>query len=123
MNPRQTVEAYFEALEDQSSWPDHFTEDMTFTSHGTPAKEVQGQDAFVASTRGFYGMIRGLEVRALLVDGRRACALTRYRLQPPTGAPFDSEVAEVFTVADGRIDSLAIYFDSAPYPAPPSPSP
>lgn len=27
-----------------------------------------------------------------------------------------SEVAEVFTVADGRIDSLAIYFDSARFP-------
>jgi len=120
MSTRHTVEAYFEDLGSQGAWQAHFAEEMAFTSHGTPAKEVHGRAAFVASTRGFYGMIRGLEVRQLLVDGGRACALTRYRLEPPAGAPFFSEVAEVFTVTDGLIDGLAIYFDSAPYPAPPA---
>ncbi len=69
-----------------------------------------------ASTKGFYGMIDGVEVHDVLVDGQRACVLTRYRLRPPAGDPFDSEVAEVFEVANGRIVALSIYFDSAPYP-------
>jgi ketosteroid isomerase-like protein len=50
------------------------------------------------------------------VDGAKACALTRYELQPPGGRPFQSEVAEVIVVREGRIASLDIYFDSAPYP-------
>jgi hypothetical protein len=29
---------------------------------------------------------------------------------------FVSDVAEVFRVRDGRIESLEIYFDSAPFP-------
>lgn len=119
MSTQETIEAYFEDLKTKGRWADHFAEGMAFISHGTPAKAVSGRDAFVASTRGFYRMIRGFEVRRLLVDGPRACALTRYRLEPPTGEPFESDVAEVFSVADGRIDSLAIYFDSAPYPEPP----
>jgi hypothetical protein len=69
----------------------------------------------VASTKGFYGMIQSVEVRDLLVDGRRACARTRYRLLPPSDDAFDSEVAEVFEVAGDRIVVLSIYFDSAPY--------
>jgi ketosteroid isomerase-like protein len=61
-------------------------------------------------------MIRSVEVREILVDGERACALTRYQLQPPGGAPFEGDVAEIFTVQDGRIGTFDIYFDSAPYP-------
>ena len=113
---RATIEAYFAALQAGASWQDHFDDDVVFTSHGTPAKRVAGLGAVVASTRGFYGMIEGVEVHAVLVDGVRACALTRYALRPPVGDPFESEVAEVFDVADGRIVALTIYFDSAPYP-------
>jgi ketosteroid isomerase-like protein len=45
-----------------------------------------------------------------------ACALTHCDLQPPSGQAFQSDVAEIFGVRDGRIVSLDIYVDSAPYP-------
>jgi ketosteroid isomerase-like protein len=61
-------------------------------------------------------MIAGMEVRDLVVDGDKACALTRYELHPPGRSPFDSDVAEVFEVRDGQIRSFAIYFDSSPFP-------
>jgi hypothetical protein len=36
---------------------------------------------------------------------------------PPNGsAAFESDVAELFTVRDGRIESFTICFDTAPYP-------
>ena len=58
-----------------------------------------------------------MQLRDLLVDGERACALTRYMVRPPNGAPeFPSDVAELFTVRNGKIASLGIYFDTAPYP-------
>jgi len=55
-------------------------------------------------------------VKDLLIDGHKACALTRYQLQPPAGPAFSSDVAEVFEVRDGKINSLDIYFDSSPFP-------
>jgi ketosteroid isomerase-like protein len=113
---RQTIEAYFEALRAGAAWQDHLADDVVFASQGTPAKRVVGRGAVVASTKGFYGMIERVAVQDILIDGQRACALTRYRLRPPVGEPFDSEVAEVFRVANGRIAALSIYFDSAPYP-------
>jgi hypothetical protein len=42
--------------------------------------------------------------------------LTRYELRRPDGVVFGSDVAEIFAVREGRIDSLGIYFDSAPFP-------
>jgi ketosteroid isomerase-like protein len=62
-------------------------------------------------------MIAGVELRSLIVEGEKACALTRYRLSPPKDAPaFTSDVAEVFSVRDDKIASFDIYFDSAPFP-------
>jgi ketosteroid isomerase-like protein len=54
-------------------------------------------------------------VRELMVDADRACALTRYEVRSEDGGTFTSDVAEIFAVRDGKIDSLAIYFDTAPY--------
>ena len=61
-------------------------------------------------------MIAAMEVRLLIVEGERACVLTRYELQPPGRPAFQSDVAEVFGVRDGKIISFEIYFDSAPFP-------
>jgi ketosteroid isomerase-like protein len=115
MSTRATIDAYFAALRAGDGWKDHVTDGATFASYGTPATEVAGRDGYIAATEGFYGMVTDLEVRDVLVDGDRACALTRYRLQPPAGEAFTSDVAEIFTVTAGRIDALTIYFDSAPY--------
>ncbi len=88
------------------------------TKHCTLSLQLSGDSraAYLEATKRFYSMITALEVRDLLVDGQKACALTRYELQPPGGAAFHSDVAEVFEVRDGKITSFEIYFDSSPFP-------
>lgn len=62
-------------------------------------------------------MIDTIELRALIVERDKAFARTHYLLQPPAGELFTSAVAEIFTVADDKIDSFDIVFDSAPFPS------
>lgn len=116
MTTRETIESYFTALVDGNRWEDLLAEGMVFTSHTAPARQVTGRDAYIQANRGFYGMIDEMQVRQLIIDGNTACALTHYRLRPPAGDPFTSDVAEVFTVDGDHIDTFAIYFDTAPYP-------
>ena len=61
-------------------------------------------------------MVQSVEVRDLIVEEAKACALTRYQLQAPAGTRFQSDVAELFTIRAGKIATLAIYFDSSPFP-------
>ena len=89
---------------------------MVFTSFASPNKQVRGRAAYLEATKRFYAMIISVEVRDLLTDGPKACALTRYELRRPDGAVFVSDVAEIFGVSEGQISSLGIYFDSAPFP-------
>jgi len=117
MNTRQTIERYFDQLQRGSDWESLLAEDMVFTRFTIPNKQVKGKNAYLQATKGFYSMIRRTEVRQLIVDGDAACALTRYDLQQPNGGPvFQSDVAEVFSVSNGKIDSFGIYFDPTPFP-------
>ncbi len=123
MNTKDTIQSYFTKLEQKDSWESLLGDDIMFTSFTSPMKQVKGKDAYLQATKRFYSMIRSIQVRELMVSGDRACVLTRYDLQPPNGGPaFGSEVAEIFTVHNGKIDSLGIYFDSAPFPKSPSSS-
>lgn len=113
---RATVDQYFERLRSGEDWTPLLSREMVFVSRTSPERRIDGRDAYVETTKRFFAMIAGIEVRDLFVDGDKACALTRYRLRPPSGNEFQSDVAEVFTVTDGKIGSLTIYFDTAPYP-------
>lgn len=117
MTTRQIIDRYFAALQAGDRWYEYLADGMVFTSHTSPIKQVTGRDAYLASTRGFYRMIDSMAVRQLIVDGNKAWALTQYQLQPPAGNPFTSDVAELFTVSNDKIDTFDIIFDSAPYPS------
>ena len=120
MTTRDTIQHYFDSLKQKSDWEAYLATEMTFTSLVRPIKRTAGKVAYLEATKGFFSMIAAVEVKALIVDGDKVCALTRYDLQPPKGPAFQSHVAEVFKVRDGKIESLEIYFDSAPFPKPPT---
>jgi ketosteroid isomerase-like protein len=116
MTTRETLQAYFSALEQKGDWPSFLADDIAFTSLTSPVRQLGGRAAYLDGTRRFYSMITAMKVKELIVDGERACALTYYQLQPPSGPAFRSDVAEVFRVEAGKITSFDIYFDTAPYP-------
>ena len=116
MTTKETIQGYFISLKQGDGWQDFLSDDMVLTSFASPIKQVTGRAAYLDSTKRFYSMITETNVRELIVEGSRACALTRYELQPPGGPAFTSNVAEVFGVRDGKIGSLDIYFDSSPFP-------
>jgi ketosteroid isomerase-like protein len=114
---KEIVHQYLTRLQKREDWASLIADDMVFSSHASPGREISGRDAFLQGTSRFYGMIVDAQVIDVIVSGEKACALTRYQLQPPTGAAaFESDVAEIFAVRNGKIASLAIYFDTAPYP-------
>jgi ketosteroid isomerase-like protein len=117
MTTRETVNQYYERLGQRAGWDALFDDAVVFTNLASPVRQVTGKGTFLQATRRFYGSIGSFEVRELVVDGDRACALVRYEVRPPNGgAPFESHVAELFTVEDGRIGAFSICFDTAPYP-------
>jgi ketosteroid isomerase-like protein len=118
MTTRETIERYFDAFGSGGDWASSLAPGLRFATHTAAPRESEGRDAYLASTTGFRSMVRGVRLLRLVADDATAAALTRYDLEAPDGRAFTSDVAELFTVADGLITELAICFDPAPYPRP-----
>jgi ketosteroid isomerase-like protein len=116
MSTKNIIDNYFRALEAGTGWDVWLGPDLVFTSNVSPVKRVTGRESYLAATRGFYSMIVSFELRDLIIQGDRACALTHYELRAPSGHAFQSDVAEIFSVRNDRIESFAIYFDPSPFP-------
>ena len=116
MTTRDTIQSYFTSLEQKRNWEDFLADEVAFTNFSSPPKRVTGRGAYLEATKGFFSMITALEVKGLVVEGEKACALTRYELQPPGGPAFNCHVAEVFEVQNGQIALFDIYFDNTPFP-------
>ena len=117
MSTREIVQAYIEEeLKQKGRWESFLADDLMFTSLTSPIKEVTGKAAYLESTKRFFSMVESVEVRDQIIEGAKACVLTRYQLQAPSGSRFQSDVAELFTVRNGKIAAFAIYFDTAPFP-------
>lgn len=116
MTTKETIQAYFNALIEKKNWESFLADDFEFTSFTSPVKQTKGRDTYLQVTKRFYSMITKVELKNLLVEGESACAFTHYDLQPPNRPAFASDVAELFVVKDGKIVSLGIYFDTAPFP-------
>jgi ketosteroid isomerase-like protein len=116
MTTKDTIQDYFDSLKQKRGWELFLSDNMNFTSFTSPVKQITGKAAYLEATKRFYSMITSVEVKDLLIEGDKACALTHYELQPPKGEPFGSDVAEIFRVRDGKIESFDIYFDNTPFP-------
>ena len=111
-----TIQGYFDSLKQKKEWQSFLADDMIFTSFTSPVRKVAGKNAYLEATKRFYSSIVSMEVRDMMIQGEKAWALTRYELKHPSGNNFISDVAEIFTVKNGKIASFAIYFDTAPFP-------
>ena len=108
---RRLLASYYEALGKQGDWSGKLSDG--FQLSGTVTNETRARDANVSN--GFIKMAQGLHVRQLIAEGAKGFALARYDLTSPRGVRFTSDVAEFWTVKDGRLDSVSIYFDTAAF--------
>ena len=51
----------------------------------------------------------------MIVERDSACALVNYDLVSPKGKSFTCDVSEIWSIKSGKLDSLAIYFDTAAF--------
>jgi len=108
---KEILQRYYDGLSRKEGWQSLLSEDILLT--GTVAKESKGKELFVNNS--FFKMVKDLKLKQMIVENENACALVSYDLESPNGKNFSSDVAEIWKVKDGRLDSLAIYFDTAEF--------
>ena len=113
LETREVLKKYYDKLSKKEGWQSLLCDNVLLA--GTVAKESRGKEPFVNNN--FFKMIRGLTVKETIVENENACALVSYDLMSPKGKRFSSVVAEIWKVKGGKLDSLAIYFDTSAFQA------
>ncbi|WP_317627929.1 nuclear transport factor 2 family protein [Streptococcus sanguinis] len=111
MDAKTLAESYFNAV-NKGGWEDFVAENFNYGM--CDSQEIRrGRDVYLQGAGQFYALSQHLEVKKLLVEGREATALNRYRLQLPHGNQLELDVAEFlkFDESDKLIASN-IYFDT-----------
>jgi ketosteroid isomerase-like protein len=105
------LEKYYDDLSSKRNWGSLLSDDFLFT--GTVAKESRGREPYV--NNGFFKRVRSLQVKEMITEGASGFAIINYDLVSPGGKPFSSDVAEFWKAKEGRLESVAIYFDTAAF--------
>jgi ketosteroid isomerase-like protein len=108
---RELVDKYHEGISTKSDWGYLLSDDFLLT--GTIVTESRGRDAY--ANNNFFKLVKSLKVEKLLIEGENAAAIVNYDLVSPKGKSFSSTVAEFWNVKNGKLDSVAIYFDTTDF--------
>jgi len=110
---RQLLTRYYDTLLRRKEWNELLSHDFLLT--GTVARESRGRDSYMGNS--FFSLVRGAKVKEMLVVGESAFALVNYDLLSPKGKTMASDIAEFWKAKDGRLNSIAIFFDTAAFRA------
>ncbi|MBV9342745.1 MAG: ester cyclase [Acidobacteria bacterium] len=108
MDTRAVIQQYFKNLYG-GDWESLLADNMVFRNNGK--KNPPGKTTYIEATKRFLHIAKSVEVKELIVEGDKACAVTRYALLSPTGKTGVCDVAELFAVRNGKIHSNSIIFD------------
>jgi ketosteroid isomerase-like protein len=108
---RELLRRYYEGLLKRDGWEQLLSDGILLT--GTVAKESRGRDAYINNN--FFKLVKGLRVKETIVEGGRGFALVNYDLVSPKGKVLSCDVAEFWKVQEGKLDSIAIYFDTSAF--------
>ena len=108
----QLLEEYYERLARRSAWEELVADDICFIG---PNTRTDGKAAFIRANHQFVQGVRSFEVKQRLSDGNTACAWVTYQLVSPKGTRAELDVVEIWRAADGKLDQMTIYFDTAAF--------
>ena len=109
-SPREIAEQYLAAWtsKDFETARALLHDDLSFEG---PIDTFDDADALLASLKGLAQIVEGADQRRIVADGDEVCVIYDLRTGPVGTAP----VAEWYTVHDGRIASIRVFFDARPF--------
>lgn len=112
MTTKESVETYFKNLSKNEGWQNNLSDHMEFSS---PRQNSVGKEHYIEATLRFLQFVYGFEIKELIIEGDKACALVNYKVKSPKGNTSTCEVAEILTVKNEKLQSSKIYFDTVAF--------
>jgi ketosteroid isomerase-like protein len=113
MNTKELLDIYYKGFAMKSGWEEVIADDFKFIGGDmTKTEPVIGKAAYIEVINRFSKLFKSMRVKEMIIDGDSACVIGNYDYEFPVGKKINGDVAEIWKVKNGKLDSLTIFFDT-----------
>jgi len=118
MTTNELLETYYKGFAQKKGWESVISDDFKFVGGDmTKTDPVLGKAAYIEVIKRFGSLFKAMRVKETIVEGDRAFVRANYDYVFPNGKSMNGDVAELWRVKDGKLDSLTIFFDTGTFQA------
>lgn len=109
----QTVHQFQKLLGSGSDdWTKLVANDISFTG---PVDQVNGLNDFIELNKSFFPLVRGYTPVSAFEQEKQVLLEGVFTLATPGGSEIECPMAEVYEVANGKIQNIRVYYDAEPF--------
>jgi ketosteroid isomerase-like protein len=113
MTTKVLLEHYYEGLARKKGWEVYLTDDFKFVGGDmTNTAPTVGKAAYIEVINRLSRLFTNCRVKEMYVTDATACVRANYDWVFPGGKEVNADVAEFWTVKNGKLDALTIFFDT-----------
>lgn len=110
---KQLLETYYKGFARKKGWESVISDDFKYVGGDmTNTTPLVGKDEYIKVIERFSQVFQTMRVKEMVVEGDKACVIGNYDLIFPNGVSMNGDVAEIWKVKNGKLDSLRIFFDT-----------
>ena len=110
---RQLLEIYYKNFAEKSNWESVIADNFEYVGGDMNNKQpVIGKQAYIEIIKRFSQRFESMRVNQMIIEGDKASVIGNYDFQFSNGHKINGNVAEFWTVKNGKLQSLTLYFDT-----------
>jgi len=110
---RQLLESYYKGFAEKANWENTIADDFEYVGGDmNNIKPIVGKQAYIEIIKRFSQRFEAMRVKEMVIEGDKASVIGNYDFQFPNGVKINGNVSENWTVKDGKLQSLTLYFDT-----------
>ena len=110
---RKLLETYYKGFAEKANWESTIADDFQYIGGDmNNTQPVVGKQAYVEIIKRFSQRFQSMRVKQMIIEGDKASVIGNYDFQFPNGRKINGNVSEIWTIKDGKLQSLTLYFDT-----------
>lgn len=115
---RQLLETYYKGFAEKANWENVLADDFEYVGGDmNNLKPVVGKQAYIDIIKRFSQRFEAMRVKEMIIGDNKASVIGNYDFQFPNGFKINGNVSENWTVKNGKLQSLTLYFDTLTFMA------
>jgi len=110
---RQLLETYYKGFAEKANWENVIADNFEYIGGDmNNTKPVVGKQSYIEIIKRFSQRFEKMSVKQMVIDGDKASVIGNYDFVFPNGLKINGNVSENWTVENGKLKSLTLYFDT-----------